>query len=537
MHRALVLCALALAASCDGPSSPPDGSTLDAPSCGAPLPFEPASDDGAAEPLRAAPGEARAGRLAAADVPIDPDGLSRIRAGDFVLANSRIAVVISDVGPGELYDPYGGRIVGLARVRDGALFEPADYNLFLLGLGRFLVATEAVGVARDGSDGGPAVVRAVGPLEAIRALADLLDLLVPGDHAGLPAALEYELAPDAEHVDVFLSVRAGERRVRANFGALSAFFQAYRMPAWTPRAGFGDRSGATPFVAFEDARATSYAWAEADAPLNQLFGAEGIDVIAGESVSIEACEEARLHVGRLVVGGPGLPGVQAALARLGGAELSALRGRVVEADGSPAIGVRVHVTDADGAHLTRFVPAEDGTFALEVDARAASLWAFRAGEPLVGPVPIADDVTITMGPTGTVRVAATDEGGAPMPVRVEVVPLDAAPPEAPAAFGEPIAGSGRSHVAFPIDGTVSLRVPPGRHRVTLSRGPEYERVVTEVDVAAGEEEVVTAALARVVDTRGVMCADLHIHTHRSSDSSDPGTFKVARSRSAASTSG
>ncbi len=532
LERACAALAALLLATCDGPSAP-DASTrdapgsADAPSCSAPGPFAPVAGDGAADPLAAPAGEARAGRLEAAEVPEDPHGLSRVRAGDFVLANDRVAVVVSDLGPGELYDPYGGRVIGLARVEGGALHQPADYNLFLLGLGRFLVATDSVGVLSDGADGGPAVVRAVGPLAPIRALADLLDGVLPEDFTGVPAALDYELAPDAEHVDVFLSVRVGPAGARARLGAVQAFFQGYRMPPWAPSTGFDDRTGATPFVAFEDDDATSYAWMAAEGALNQLFGATGIDVVTGQRAVFAPCEEARLHVGRLVIGGPGLPGVQAAIARLDGTELRTLTGSVVEADGSPAEGVRVHVTAADGTHLTRFSPEADGTFRVPADARAASLWAWRAGEPMVGPIAVEDGARLTMGAFGTVRVTATDADGAPLPARVEIVPAAGAPAAPPDAFGEPVVGRGRSHVAFPPDGAVTLRVPPGTHRVTIGHGPEHERYETDVTVAAGEEAVVTASLARVVDTTGVMCADYHIHTHRSVDSSDLGLLKVA----------
>src|SRR5690606_1111137 len=53
------------------------------------------------------------------------------------------------------------------------------------------------------------------------------------------------------------------------------------------------------------------------------------------------------------------------------------------------------------------------------------------------------------------------------------------------------------------------------------------RTVTEVTLAAGEDAPITTTLARSVDTPGVMCADFHIHSHRSVDSSDPSTLKVA----------
>jgi hypothetical protein len=251
-------------------------------------------------------------------------------------------------------------------------------------------------------------------------------------------------------------------------------------------------------------------------------------VLSSPELRVPRCDEVRRHVARIVIGGPGLPGVQAAVARSRDVPLRRITGQVVEADGTPASDVRVHVTTADGQHLTRVRPDAEGRFDVEVDVRAAQLYAYRASEAMVGPIAIGDgDARIAMGATGTVRVRVVDEGARGLPSRIEVVPLAGGLDDAPVAFGEARLGRGRSHVAFPVDGEVALRVPVGRHRVRVSRGPEYEREEWEVDVGAGEEVVLDATLARIVDTPGVMCADYHIHTHRSSDSSDPALLKVA----------
>ena len=60
----------------------------------------------------------------------------------------------------------------------------------------------------------------------------------------------------------------------------------------------------------------------------------------------------------------------------------------------------------------------------------------------------------------------------------------------------------------------------------VSRGYEYELHTEPVTVAAGETAHVSAALEHVVDTTGVMCADYHIHTHRSPDSAGHAHLKV-----------
>ena len=86
--------------------------------------FPDGDGSGHPQPLGAAPGEARAGRARAGDLPAVPSGLVTWKEGDFVLANDKVALVIEDVGDSDLYDPWGGRPVGLARVEGGKLVEP-----------------------------------------------------------------------------------------------------------------------------------------------------------------------------------------------------------------------------------------------------------------------------------------------------------------------------------------------------------------------------------------------------------------------------
>ncbi|MFK7985913.1 MAG: CehA/McbA family metallohydrolase [Sandaracinaceae bacterium] len=507
--------------------TPDADAAIDAPAamCETVAPFEAPPPEGHAEPLAAGPGEARAGRIEAADLPADRDGLATWRGGDYVLSNDRVALLLGATGR-EIDDPYPGRITGIARVEGGALIEPAGFNKLTLGLGRFLVAADAVGVVSDGADGGPAVIRARGPLSPMVALADLLDGLLPEDFTGLPGALEYELAPDANHVDVYLLARADEGGLRARVGVAQVFFQGFRTPPWSPGRGFLPRMGATPFVAFVDDDATSFAWLAPEGELSQLFGQTGIDVFTSGRLAVAPCGDTRVHVARLVIAGRGLTPLTAAVAELTGTETTRVSGTVEEADGTPAPDARLHVTTSDGEHLTRAWPAPDGTFSLDVDARATQLWLVRPGQPTQGPFDAGRDLTLRMPAFATIEVSASDEAGALLPVRVEVVPDEAIEPP-PESWGEPGFGRGRSHVVFASGGTASMRVSPGAHRLRVTRGPEYERFETPVNLADNELSAHDVTLARVVDTTGVMCADYHIHTHRSVDSSDEGRVKLA----------
>ena len=113
------------------------------PSC-AVGPFPAGGADGHPAPLTAGPAEARAGRVRAEDLPPVPSGLVTWKAGDFVLANDRVALVIEDVGDSDLYDPWGGRPVGLARVSGGKLIEPNNFGELFLLTGRSTVVTDSV---------------------------------------------------------------------------------------------------------------------------------------------------------------------------------------------------------------------------------------------------------------------------------------------------------------------------------------------------------------------------------------------------------
>ena len=128
--RFLHLTVLLLLSACDQPAEPePDAG------CEALPPFATGDANGHAEPLGAAPGESRAGRLAAEDLPADRTGLATWEAGDFVIANDRVALIIEDAGHSDLYDPYGGRPVGIARVEGGALVDAGDFNEVIFGFG------------------------------------------------------------------------------------------------------------------------------------------------------------------------------------------------------------------------------------------------------------------------------------------------------------------------------------------------------------------------------------------------------------------
>jgi hypothetical protein len=515
----LVLGALA---GCGGGDGGPDAitfATCDDP----PGAFDAGDPSGHPRPLEAGPGHARAGRLTAADLDLagGPAELTW-QPGDFVLANDRVAIVIEDAGASDLYDPWGGKPVGLARVSGGVMIEPADFGENFYLVGRSTLLTTAVGVLADGADGGAAVVRATGRLAPLPFLASLLGALYFDALTDVEAAIDYVLEPGADVVDVYLRLASPRARALPTGPVLHGFMYTPRMPTAVPGNGFTGRIDGASWVMLVDDDATSWSYHTPGERLNGSIAEAGFVGAFTGQYDLAGCGTTDHHHARIAIGGPGLDGLEVARARIEGRAVRAITGTV--GDGVEALGdFHVHAVGADGRYLTRATTDAAGAFTLHVPADAAvTLTAYRRGWATATAEVAAgeSDAALVVPRSGWIRVRAVDDAGG-LPVRVQVLPAGTSTiPAVPDNFGEDRATGGRLHVAFPPDGDVTLPVPEGSWQVVVSRGYEYEVVTTTEGVTAGATTEVAATLERVVDTDGVQCGDFHLHTRRSNDARD-----------------
>ncbi len=498
------------------------------------LSFQP-GNDGSAAPLGAGANEARAGRMTEAMLPANPVGLWR--AGDFVLANDKVALMIEDVGHSDLYDPWGGRPIGVARVDGGAMVEAGDFGEFFILTGRNSVMTTSVGVIADGSDGGPAIVRAVGTLHPTPFFESITSGLFRETYEDVPTAIDYVLEPGSEHVDIIVTYHSPRTTDSPVDSIVHGFMFSYRSPRFAPGWGFDVDGNDLAYMGFIDDDSTSYAYSEIDGELLAAINVSGFssNYSASDGFTIAACGETSRTHARMTIGGPGLDGLVQAVGRTNDQTLRAISGVVRDAGGAPLAGARIHAEAATGYdYLTRTTTAEDGSYTVHVPSGVAvTLTAYRRGYPIAGPTEVGASGTsqdFQFGAVGHIHVAAEDaDSGAPLPVRVQVMPAgSSAVPELPGYYGEPMPTSGRLHVEYVMDGDITLTVPAGDWEVVVSRGYEYELHEEVVAVAADATTEVAAALPRVVDTAGRLCADYHIHTSRSADAEDDGAAKLAQ---------
>jgi hypothetical protein len=493
--------------------------------------FAAGNADGHADPTGAkAASQARAGRIKDASLIKRPaNAKGQVTVGDYLLVNDKIAVYIEAAGKSDSYQPFGGEIIGIEPVgADGKPTGTSQYGETLLGLSRQAIDAETVTVLADGSDGKEAIVRVSGRFRNI----PFLDVFEPAspDEFNFPAALDYVLAPGQEKVLLRLSFMNFENRpidlsTNQNVGS----FHSMRNQLFVEKTGFGGQlSGRYKWIGY-DGGESAFIIRLKNSELNYFIDVSGFTLFQGSGLSVAACEQKTVDYAEIITGAPGIDGALAALARTDGTSLRELRGTVRNPAGVALPGAWVHAQGAGDAYLTRARTDANGAFVLHVPPGAVTLTPTMAGFGVPAATPVdgaANDVMLQLGATGTLHVTAKDaDSNAALPVRVQVIPA-AAVTDPPRSFGIPTENGGRLHQDFAVSGESTLKVPPGMHRVIVSRGFEWELSDQMVNVTADTTTDVAVTLKHGVDSTGVMCADFHIHSYYSADSDDDAEYKV-----------
>ncbi len=500
--------------------------------------FEVGDPDGHADVYGAkAAGQARAGRISDESQIVQPaHGRQRIRVGDFVLANDKIAVAIEDKGLSDGYARFGGEILAVDQVGDdGRPLGLSNYVETLMALSIQMINPTSVSVINDGSNGEAAVVRVTGPLEAIPFLNGSLSALFPRRY-DVNAAYDYVLEPGAEKLDIRLGIANPtsdpiEFAVGSVTDEMHGFFQLNHNQFATEGSGFSDANGEIPWAGFVSGP-FNFAWRLPHGKkLSANLEISGFQYFTGPGFAADSCGVTWNDHVEVIAGGPDFDGLREAIRRVDGdTAWQAVTGQVRDAGGAPVADAWVHATAADGSYLSRTKSKGDGSYTIHVPPdTGATLTPQKLGYALPSGVDVAAGTAsqdLSFGATGAIHVVATDSAqNAPMPVRIQVIPTTA-PPSWPGTFGVQDEANGRLYQEFAMNGDATLVVPPGEHRVVVSHGGEWEISDTTVTVNAGETAQIAASLEHSVDSTGIMCADFHIHSQQSADSHDPIVEKV-----------
>ena len=457
------------------------------------------------EQIQARPAFALARRATQADL---IHGLAATgRPGDYLLANDRIRVIVSDIPHSSGGSKSGGNIIDACdrRTKVDALGEMFTY--FDDTFPRQAVY-ETLAIHRGGGGDEAAVIRVEG-----------------GDstNPGLRVQTTYSLAPGRSYVTLTTEVANHSGGVQNAFD-LGDAIQWGLVEHFAPGMG-RELAGLRPRLEWlgSTGRGASYGVFVDRGEMETRHGRTWSDIIvsapdiaAGQTVS---------YTRHFVVGIGGTSAVSDAALQARGVRTSRLSGRITAAKGGGGIaGASINVRDLTG-RLTGIVKTgPDGRYAASLPAAIYMLQPKDVHRAAMHPfrieIPSGQDVVFDgqLGEPGRVRVMARDGQGAPVPAKFTFEGLRATPNP---HFGPKYLTRGAGNVVFAATGQAWTPVAPGTYLVTASRGIEYAIAQATVSVNAGATATVKAQLRRVVSTVGYVAADLHQHAAPSFDSALP----------------
>lgn len=472
-------------------------------------------------------------------------------AGDYVLANDRAAFVIQGVDRGTTYYHYGGILVDAAAMDGCTQITLDQFEELGILIGTLDLATvynsvlrafraERIEVVRDGSDGGPAHVRATGTDDYYWLVEyTLVGMAVQSDDVrplsspfGVRTTIDYILPPDAATLRLVVTFENLTERKLDLLTAAELLFgdrtELERFAAANIGAGGFDFAFAIPWIAVRDV----------DNPGAYALGIRGANTAAAHVSGVDILFDINQALTRpLKLNGLGATaaieyvfGVGARDAASAAAALAAydndllqdgsitrlpLDGRVLDTTGVPVTNAVVRLeakledvwmpilsysTDTEG----RFGPTQPRlTVGKAVDYRFVASAPGRLDSPPLTPSDAISTVTLTLPPAGALTTRLRDSDGRVLPTKLSLYQNGV-----------------RTHRFF-VDRDSTLAVPPGVYEYSLTRGYEYSPIHGTIAVTDTTTVELAAVLERVVDTRGYLSIDTHVHSAPSGDSKVP----------------
>ena len=491
--------------------------------------------------------------------------MARGEVGDFLLENDQARFVIQrPIRHMAVASQFGGNIIDAdVRRPQGESGQDVFGEMgFLVNLAG-TIATESVEVVQQGGPCRQAVVRVRGGYDlsgyffigmAARALIGIDPFALRGIDMDQPWPLKFE---------VLYTLSPGSRALRVEFTArnvstdpvpfiLAYLIQGGQVNLFVPgRAGFGPGDvGLADMLFFEPVEQglpVSYGFAPDDRLSRFLLAMLGAQVLIhrGDILDILLFPErspdtipagGSVTLGSYFTAGEDLDkAIETTNQVADKPACSPILGRVEdEGTGLPIKGADVTALQEPGALIlprtvTNACTDEEGLFRLCLPPGPAALIAGQTGRPYAGggpkPAPVrievpsrteapeVPDVTLSLPPTARLRIFVTDQDDNPMPARLTILGIDPSPPDTRLqgdAF-DPWA-PGVVLMEDSATGDFDVLVEPVDVDIVVTRGVEYSMFREPLLLSSGEAKEMNVRLHHVVDTRGFLSGDFHVHS-------------------------
>lgn len=438
------------------------------------------------------PGRARAGRVdQAAEALTGVD--ARCRPGCFRLDNEHIRVCIQGESTFSQVTFEGGNIIDACPAQ-GPCADRLRELLYAPGLGE--VSVDAIGIVRDGSDGGPAIIRTTGRAQGGRTI----QAYVPNGALPQPVKIttEYRLAPGASHVDILTWVKA-------DHGGGAFFLNADVML-------FGDRTfpffpegppdtapgGQMPFLA-GNGEEVAYRFDRPDGPIQVInipVDSFPLRPITYGQLPLNIDDEVLMR--RRFWVGPDIESLREAPQGAVSTTLSGPPGAWVDVDDGERQITRARL-DAGGLRVLKLVPGAYRARALD----------WPGGEPAPTPFNAVEGTTVALDwpAPASLRIRVRDDAGRSQGAKVV------------------LQGGGEERIEFVV-GEATLALPAGTWRVVTSRGWHYTISDETIELIAGQPSTLDLRLTEVIPFDGWSAGEFHQHATSSLDSEVPNRARI-----------
>lgn len=486
------------------------------------------------------------------DLPSGPkaDG----RPGDYVLRNRVATFVIAGDRPTHGYGRFGGRLVDAVRHEDGRQHDFLGEQFFGVADSRGLLGARtlrptAFEIVSAGGAGRPAILR----VQMVDERLPLIDQTtrLPTQPMGMQVTLTYTLEPDSPTLLIEANLQNPTDRPQTAMLML-AWIQDDGMQMYMPPHGHakaapagGGGAGVLAMIqalrgAIPYAAAVNHTLSYGLFPLDERFPAvQKVQDIYLFSLLANAPIEpqgARAVRWAFTVGAGETETVRAERDRLLNRtpETTLTQGLVQNTSGAPLDNARVYLfqrTDSAEQFVTVVRTDTQGRFQARLpqgEYRAMAFADHHTPQELRFSVPTSVLPSVNLPEPALLYLRATDANNRPAPTTVIFERLDE--PRARAQrllYGEEGNYGNWTRVHYSLTGDETLPVEPGRYRITLLRGFEYEIAQQEFDLTPSARAEFTTQLAHTAPLEGYLSGDFHLHTLASPDSFDFFEDKVA----------
>lgn len=453
--------------------------------------------------------------------------------------NAKIRFIVQDTSRPVGNSSVGGNLIDIDLVRADELAPGEDtFREHVSAVGANEVRVEKIEVINDGRAGGDGILRVTGTPGVITIIPQAAHLAQ--DLSGTTLVTDYVLHPDVDYVEIVTTVKNNGPPIPTVQPADFIAFGGSTTPH-TPETGYGpvEMFSAVSYLSAARGEAVSYAVASDEGDVIVPVMEHGITAPfygLGAPVGSE-----RSFVRWLIVGDGSLESTTRRALKLKGIATGTITG-TVRVDGQPP-GRRVIVSALSaplgepGSHVvSEAYTSNTGGYTLTMPGGDYILVAHAPGlarSPEVAahvhPGANTNAQDLAPGASGHLDVTTNfvDRAGASLSARPAKLTLVAnAGSQQPSDVLGDFDEGGATFYFLSNDGTFSVDVPPGSYDAYVTRGFEFSRSQTDVDVVAGQTATLVATLEHALDTTGLIGTELHQHCIGSIDAQVPYPVKV-----------